>query len=229
MKKLSSLLFALVLFLSISKIDVSCLENTDSNEKIVYITFDDGPNKNTPKILDLLSKYNMKATFFLLEGKIESNPEIVKKILSEGHSIGLHGKTHEKSLFYANSSSALKEITSTRVSLHKAVGHDTSIVRVPYGSKPLLTEAQYNSLVSNGYKLWDWNIDSTDTHENTSSSKIIKNTIGQLKNFKTPIILFHDKQITVEALPSILEHLQDNNYSSKTINQEEIPLNWWNK
>ena len=232
MKKFSSLLITLILFFSIFKVNGLCYEVKDSDKnfdkKVVYITFDDGPNITTPKILDLLSKYDMKATFFLLENKIKSNPDIVKRILSEGHSIGLHGKTHEKKLFYANNSSALKEMNSTRNSLQKLIGYDTNLVRVPYGSKPHLTKNQYMSLIDNGYKLWDWNIDSTDTHPNASSNSISTHTINEVKNYKTPIILFHDKQVTVNALPSILEYLQNNSYIGKTITQEDIPLNWWN-
>jgi peptidoglycan/xylan/chitin deacetylase (PgdA/CDA1 family) len=119
-------------------------------------------------------------------------------------------------------------MNSTRNSLQKLIGYDTNLVRVPYGSKPHLTKNQYMSLIDNGYKLWDWNIDSTDTHPNSSSNSISTHTINEVKNYKTPIILFHDKQVTVNALPSILEYLQNNSYIGKTITQEDIPLNWWN-
>lgn len=229
MRKFSTMLITLLLFFSILKVDVFCSQDEDANEKVVYLTFDDGPNTNTPKILDLLNQYNMKATFFLLEDKIQSNPDIVKRMLSEGHSIGLHGQSHEKKLFYANNSSVLNEISNTRISLKNIVGCDTNLVRVPYGSKPHLTQPQYTSLVDNGYKMWDWNIDSTDTHTNTSSSSIVKNTLAEVENYKTPVILFHDKHVTVKALPNILKYLYNNGYVSKTIKQQEIPLNWWNK
>ncbi len=229
MKKFSTVLATLILLFSISKIDVFCSQDGGSNEKVIYITFDDGPNTNTPKILDLLSQYNMKATFFLLEDKIKSNPEVVERILKEGHSIGLHGQTHEKNLLYANSSSVLNEMSNTRRCLKSISGYDTNLVRVPYGSKPHLTQAQYSSLIENGYKMWDWNIDSTDTHANASPSSVAKNTISEVKNYKIPVILFHDKQITVDALPSVLRYLSSNGYISKTIDQAEGPLNWWNQ
>ncbi|MGL5506832.1 MAG: polysaccharide deacetylase family protein [Paraclostridium sp.] len=229
MRKFSALLIALLLFFSISVIEVFCSQDEDPNDKVVYITFDDGPNTNTPKILDLLAQYNMKATFFLLEDKIKSNPDIVKRMLSEGHAIGLHGQSHEKKLFYADNNSVLNEIYSTRTSLKNIVGYDTNVVRVPYGSKPHLTQVQYSSLVDNGYNMWDWNVDSTDTHANASASSIINNTLSEVKNYKTPVVLFHDKQVTVKALPSVLKFLYTNGYISKTIQQQEQPLNWWNK
>ncbi|MGL5713071.1 MAG: polysaccharide deacetylase family protein, partial [Paraclostridium sp.] len=173
--------------------------------------------------------YNMKATFFLLEGKMKDNPEIVKKILKEGHAIGLHGQTHEKKLFYANSLSVLKEVEHSRDYFKSLTNSDTKLVRVPYGSKPHLTKNQYYSLVENGYNMWDWNIDSTDTHKDASSSKIISHTLSEIDNYKTPVILFHDKKVTVDALPSILKYLYKNNYDSKSIQQEHPPMNWWNK
>jgi peptidoglycan-N-acetylglucosamine deacetylase len=230
MKKLISTLIILSAFVSFMKINtVHCLENSKNENKSVYITFDDGPNENTLKILDLLEKHNMKATFFLLNDKINLYPNIVSKILSEGHSVGLHGKSHEVTVFYANELSALDEINITRNTLKESLGYDTVLVRVPYGSKPHLTDEQYNNLINSGYKIWDWNIDSTDTHPNANTNSVVSNTLNQLKSKKSSVVLFHDKQVTVNALSSILNYLKENNYESKTIDQNQPPMNWQNK
>lgn len=229
MKKLISTLIILSVFVSFMKISAYCLENPLLENKTIYITFDDGPNKNTPKILDLLGEYNMKATFFLLEDKINLYPDIVSRILNEGHSVGLHGQSHEKTVFYANDLSALDEINHTRSTLNKLLNHDTMLVRVPYGSKPHLTESQYNNLINSGYKVWDWNIDSTDTYSNANTNSVVSNTLNQLKSKKSSVILFHDKQVTVNALSSILNYLKENNYESKAIDQNQPPMNWQNK
>lgn len=229
MKKFISTLVLLSIFFSILTINVFCLESSNANNKIAYITFDDGPNKNTSKILDILKEYNMKATFFLLEDRINTYPEIVKRMLSEGHSIGLHGQSHEKTVFYANDYSALNEMNNTNHTLKHLFGCNIKLIRVPYGSKPHLTKAQYNSLVNNGYRVWDWNIDSTDTHKGANVTSIVSNTLKDLNNYSTPIILFHDKQVTVESLPYILSNLKENNFSCIPIDQDQLPMNWWNK
>ena len=229
MKKFLSVLITSFIFMSFISINSHCLENIEVDKKTIYITFDDGPNKNTPEILDLLSKYNMKATFFVLEDRITSYPDIINRMIKEGHSIGLHGQSHEKAVFYSSECSALNEINNTRNTLRNLTGYDTKLVRVPYGSKPYLTKNQYNNLVKSGYNLWDWSIDSTDTHKNATISSIISNTKNSLDKCKNSVLLFHDKQTTVKALPSILEYLKNNNYEIKSISQNQTPMNWWNK
>ena len=120
-------------------------------------------------------------------------------------------------------------MNSTNPTLKDLIGYNIKLVRVPYGSKPHLTAIQYNSLINYGYKVWDWNIDSTDTHKGCTTSSIVSNTLKELNNYHTPIILFHDKQITVKSLPYILCHLKENNFDCKPINQDQPSMNWWNK
>lgn len=229
MKKITSLLILLAIFISCLKVNAYCLQISKTENKTVYITFDDGPNSNTTKILDLLNKYDMKATFFLLENKINLYPEVVTRILNEGHSIGLHGQSHEKAVFYANDNSVLSEISNTKNTLLDKFGYDTKLVRVPYGSKPHLTKAQYSSLINSGYKIWDWNIDSTDTYQNANVSSIVNNTLDKLNQYENSVILFHEKQITVSSLPTILDYIKNNNYESKIISENQVPMNWWNR
>lgn len=229
MKKFISVLIISSIFMSFISINSHCMDNSKSYRKTAYITFDDGPNKNTPEILDLLNKYNMKATFFVLEDRITLYPDVVNRILREGHSIGLHGQSHEKTVFYSSQSSALNEINNTRHTLKELTGYDTKLVRVPYGSKPYLTKNQYDSLVNSGYNLWDWSIDSTDTHENATVSSIASNTVNTLEESGNCVILFHDKQTTAKALSRVLAYLKDNNYEIKVIDQNQSPMNWWNR
>lgn len=229
MKKLLTVFIISFIFLSFISINSHSLERINTNKKTVYITFDDGPNKNTYAILDLLKKYNMKATFFVLEDRIISYPDIINRMILEGHSIGLHGQSHEKTVFYSSDSSSLNEINNTKQTLKELTGYNTTLVRVPYGSKPLLTKNQYKNLVNSGYNLWDWNIDSTDTHKDANMSSIISNTINSLNEFNNSVVLFHDKKTTVKALPQILNFLKNNNYEVKVINQNQTPMNWWNK
>lgn len=228
MKKFLSILITSFIFISFNSYNSYCFYKIPPNKNI-YITFDDGPNKNTNEILDLLKKYDMKATFFVLEDRVKTYPHIIKRMISEGHSIGIHGQSHEKEVFYSSDSSALNEVNNTKQTLKEISNYDTKLVRVPYGSKPLLTKPQYNNLIDAGYNLWDWSIDSTDTHKNATVSSITSNTINALNEYKNCVVLFHDKKITVKSLPKILEYIKNNNYTPKPIAQNQHPMNWWNK
>ena len=91
---------------------------SSQEQKVLYLTFDDGPSEYTGELLDLLAKHNMKATFFMLDTEMKRNPEIVKRIVSEGHAVGVHGVTHEKSSFYCGTLGPLKEMDKANATLH---------------------------------------------------------------------------------------------------------------
>ncbi len=202
-----------------------------SGEKIVYLTFDDGPSKkNTPKILDILKKYNVKATFFMLDSYMQSYPDIVKRIAKEGHSLGLHGVTHVKSKFYKSAWSPAKEMAQANETLKSITGGGTCLVRVPYGSSPNLSNQQYINLKGAGYKMWDWNIDSADSlSANVSSKTIYNNSIKGLSGKKTSIMLFHDRTNVVYCLDDLLSYLTKNGYTILPITPKTEPYNWKNR
>jgi peptidoglycan-N-acetylglucosamine deacetylase len=200
------------------------------SDKVVYLTFDDGPNsKYTPQILDALKKYNMKATFFMLNGNMNQNKTLVERAVKEGHVIGLHGVTHSMKKVYASRYSVLNEMNANNNTLNSILGYKTKLVRVPYGSKPHMKREQLTALESSGYRMWDWNIDSGDTKKAcVPSNKIYSDTITEIKKHKTSVVLFHDKKTTAEALPRILEFLKKNNYDVRILTPDMKPLNFWN-
>ena len=93
-------------------------------KKIAYLTFDDGPTLNTPEIVDTLSRYNAKATFFVLEERIKLYPDFIKQIVHNGNSIGLHGISHSEAI-YENETSPLEEMKKTEKSGAKVVKRET--------------------------------------------------------------------------------------------------------
>lgn len=202
-------------------------KNQPAGKKVVYLTFDDGPNKQTKEILRLLKKYNMKATFFMLYNGISTEPDLVKQIDKEGHGIGLHGVTHRKNLFYKDATAPLKEMDGANKALKKVLGVETKLVRTPYGSKPYLSDAQYAELVNNDYLLWDWNVDSGDSAKTYVAPKIIETRVlTGLKAKTTPVVLLHDKTCTVDSLETILSWMSKNGYTSKPLTEDMAPLNW---
>lgn len=88
----------------------SKVDNNSEENKIIYLTFDDGPSINTNKVLDVLNEYNVKATFFLIGNQIKGEENVVKRTQDEGHSIGLHTYTHDFKKIYSNNQAFIDEM-----------------------------------------------------------------------------------------------------------------------
>lgn len=199
--------------------------------KIAYLTFDDGPNSNTAQILDILQKYEAKATFFMVEPKIWKFEEEVQRMVTENHTIASHSVTHDKNKVYHSPESLLNEMNVTRATLFSVTGIDSRLIRVPYGSKPYLTKDYRDLLASNNFQVWDWNVDSNDWKYSTE--KIISTVKYQVANQKqknrAPVILFHNSSSTVEALPEIIEFLKAEGYVLEAYDQDHhFMVNFWN-
>lgn len=202
------------------------LFNIDSKPS-VFLTFDDGPTEYTAAILDILKKYDIKSTFFMLQKNIETLPDIVKSVEQDGHAIGCHGVTHKVELFYKNTTSPTEEMIECSNSIKSVIESNVQVIRVPFGSSPHLTTAQKNGLEQSKFILWDWNVDSQDWSFN-SRDKVVQSVLHQVKKLKdkeqAPVILFHDKEITVKALPIIIEQLKGLGYDFKSISIHDKPL-----
>lgn len=193
--------------------------------KVLYLTFDDGPSEYTGKLLDVLAKYHMKATFFLLDEEMKRNPEMVKRIVEEGHAVGVHGVTHEKASFYAGTLGPLKEMEKANATLAHIIGKKTNLARTPYGSSPYLTKKQAEALAAHDYVIWDWNIDSKDWCYRNPYKTFRATTQMIQKSEKEPkVILFHDIKYVVETMTIFLEWMQQHHYISVPITLEIEPV-----
>ncbi|MFT9494500.1 polysaccharide deacetylase family protein [Anaerosolibacter sp.] len=196
--------------------------------KIAYITFDDGPSIYTERLLKILEQYHAKATFFMLADRITNYSEIVKKVVEEGNAIGLHGVTHDVKKIYRSPSILVSEMNACNDALQMVTGMKTTLIRVPYGSKPHMTEKFREAVLREGYKMWDWNVDSKDSEADyVSPAVILENVKEQVARRNVPIILLHERQSTVEALPKILEHLKQEGYILIPIDGEQKPYSFW--
>ena len=183
----------------------------------VYLTFDDGPStENTSKILDILKEKNVKASFFLLNYD-ESKNEIVKRIKDEGHVIGIHGYSHNYSEVYSSVENTMDNFYKLEKHLYETIGYRTKVVRFIGGSSNtiskkycagVMTEA-VKRLEVEGYRYFDWNVDSGDSSENAKTAEeIYKEVVNGIKPNRDNIILMHDtnaKDSTVEALENIID------------------------
>lgn len=197
-----------------------------SQEKVIYLTFDDGPSKSvTPLILDLLKKENIKATFFVLGSRAKSNPEILKREYLEGHYIANHGYSHVYGDIYSSPQAVLDEYNKNRDTVREILGtdYDGHLFRFPGGStggkyKKIKADAK-TLLTENNIAYIDWNSLSSDAAGAKTKEAIIQNTIDTVGEKNSAVILMHDagdKILTYEALPEIISYLREKGYSFKS-------------
>ena len=195
-----------------------------SEQKRVFLTFDDGPSQSvTPFILDLLKKENIKATFFVLGSRVEKAPELVKREYEEGHYIANHGYSHVYSAIYASPQAVLDEYTKTNEMIKNAIGnseYNSKVFRFPGGSSggyydTIKVQAK-ELLKQNGIAHLDWNALSQDAAGAKTKEELIQNTIQTIGSKNSVVILMHDaadKILTYEVLPTIIQYLRENGYT----------------
>ncbi|WCK56531.1 polysaccharide deacetylase [Aneurinibacillus sp. Ricciae_BoGa-3] len=196
--------------------------------KVAYLTFDDGPNWATVRILNTLARYKACGTFFMQEPQIWRFSKVARRIVSEGHAVGLHGVTHKVNRFYASKQSVLGELKKTRYTLKKVTGKDTTLIRTPYGSIPHMKPSYVKAVRKAGYQLWDWNVDSLDwKYRDKRLVNLVKKRVIQLEKFHIqPVILMHDRPETARLLPNILTFLKKRGYSLKKLNPSLTPVSF---
>lgn len=208
---------------------IQAIENIyTSEEKRVFLTFDDGPTEAvTPYILDLLKQENIKATFFVLGNRAKANPELIKREFNEGHYIANHGYSHVYSQIYQNSQTVLDEYNYTEQCIQQALNnpnYHSKVFRFPGGSqggyyKNIKKEAK-QFLRQNGIVSLDWNALSKDAEGAKTKEALLQNVIDTIGTKKSVVILMHDaanKILTYETLPDIIKYLRDNGYTFKTL------------
>ena len=183
----------------------------------IYLTFDDGPHPvYTPRLLDLLNRYNAKASFFLLGEKILLYPGIVERIKKEGHTIGNHGFSHQSMIFWKRGK-IIREILQTDYAIEKITGKRPLFFRPPYGKFDLRFKKLMDEL---HHKLVIWSLLSYDFKE-TNPERLIKKVLEKIH--RGAIVLFHDGHsntpVMLEALPTILNSFHHLGYQMKTLEQ----------
>ena len=186
----------------------------DNQSKKVYLTFDDGPSIYTKEILDILKRYNVKATFFVTGMNTPLYDEYLQKILDDGHSLGIHTYSHVYSDIYESLESFQADFNKMRDYIKQQTGEDIKLYRFPGGSGNKVVSVQTRDqiiewLKEEGITYYDWNISSGDAENRILSAETIANNcIEGVKKCNTAIVLLHDaggKKSTVEALPLIIE------------------------
>ena len=212
------------------KIKIPEQKSREEKEKSLYVkgpptlkialTFDDGPDPvYTPQVLDLLKEYNAPSTFFLLGERVNKYPNITKRIIKEGHTIGNHSWSHPD-LTTLNDQQLSTEILSTERVIEETINKETSLMRPPYG---FISHNLIAKLKRMDYKIIHWSLDSLDWKAKEKED-VLTRTIPYLN--QGAIILFHSaggpKQSlmpTVKALPIIIEKLRAHNIELVTVDE----------
>jgi peptidoglycan/xylan/chitin deacetylase (PgdA/CDA1 family) len=185
------------------------------------LTFDDGPAPDTPVILSILRKYQVRATFFMLGTWVQQFPAIARAVVADGHAIGDHTWNHPN-LTQLSPSQVREQITGTRTIIQRVTGVSTTLVRPPYGA---YTHQVLNAIASLNCSTVLWNSDPRDWSRPGVSS-IITYVLNNAQNGS--IILLHDgggdRSQTIAALPTIIEQLQARGFTFVTIPQMLLHL-----
>lgn len=185
-----------------------------TTQKVVALTFDDGPTVFTPKVLDLLLQYNCKATFFCVGKQIEQYPSITSRIVKEGHIIGNHTFYHSNNNGFKRKEELIKEWEKTDNLVHSFTGSKPQFFRPPFGvTNPQIMQ----TLKVTKHQVIGWSIRSLDTvirNEDRLFNRILRRWEAG------SIILLHDSsEITVRVLERLLQFMQQENYKSVTISE----------
>ena len=196
---------------------------TSNGKSIAYLTFDDGPSSITNSVLDILKKYNVKATFFVINSG-SYNKTTLQREVNEGHTIGLHAYDHNYAIAYKDDNSYLDGIDKLRAKVKADTGFDSHYIRFPGGSSNTISKRYSKGIMSRitktakqrGYKYYDWNVDDDDAGRARTADDCYNNVVRELIPNRSNIVLMHDfgtnKKI-LEALPRIIEYCQKNGYT----------------
>ena len=191
-------------------------EDYSMYDKRIYLTFDDGPSRNTDKILDILKEYDVKATFFVVGKTDEESVRAYQRIVAEGHTLAMHSYSHKYSEIYASKESFEQDLRQLQEYLYQITGVWPRFYRFPGGSSNTVSKVDMQELIEylneSGITYFDWNIASGDAISGQlGKDTIVNNCIGGIKAKQECMILMHDasdKNSTVEALSLLIEQVR---------------------
>ncbi|WP_059173561.1 polysaccharide deacetylase family protein [Bacillus sp. FJAT-27445] len=197
-----------------------------AKQRELYLTFDDGPHRVSSQILDLLDKYNAKATFFMLDGNMNQHPEAVKRMAASGHGLGMHGVSHDKAKFYQSGHTVIAEMNQGRDTVKRLTGIESILIRTPFGSSPYMTHDYKKAVIAHGFKMWDWNVDSRDWFYR--DRRFVESAIEQIEKQKSKpgpiVVLLHERDETLLYLPALLDYLKNQNFKLLPLTADMEPV-----
>lgn len=199
---------------------------TKNEEKVAYLTFDDGPTITvTPKILDILKAENVKATFFVIGKYVDRHPKIVRREYEEGHYIANHGYDHDNSILYKSNESFKNEVEKTDIAIGKAIGVEdycSHIFRFPNGFMSPANKSRKKEVLKvleeMQYTYVDWNCLNNDSVKKYSKQQLLNNLKKTAKNKGSLVVLMHDTKDVNDSstiLKESIDYLKSEGYEFK--------------
>ena len=192
---------------------------------VIYLTFDDGPSAYTQQLLDVLAKYDVKATFFVVKtGRVD----MLSKIVEGGHSIGIHSITHNYEQIYASEEAFFNDLYGMQEVIRQYTGVTTYLMRFPGGSSnqvscfnPGIMTRLTKLVEEKGFKYFDWNVSSGDAGGAYTSEQIYQNVIRGCASKSSCIVLQHDiHKCSVDAVESIIQWGLANGYTFSALSMD---------
>ena len=186
--------------------------------KVIYLTFDDGPSAHTERLLGILKKYNVKATFFVIN---TGYSHLIGDIVAQGHSIAAHSYSHNYNKIYASEEAYFDDLNRILSVIKDKSGVSTKLIRFPGGSSntvsrfnPGIMSRLTNEVVDKGYRYFDWNVSSGDAGSADTAKKVFDNVINGIKGRNVSVVLQHDtKGFSVDAVEDIIIWGLENGYT----------------
>ena len=181
--------------------------------KVVYLTFDDGPGPYTQELLDVLDRYNVKATFFVTNGKPDYQ-NLIAEEASRGHTVAIHSASHDYSRIYQSVDAYFDDLNEMNNIILTQTGKYADIIRFPGGSSNTVSRSYCEGIMSQlvcaveakGFRYCDWNVSSGDAGSANTASQVICNVINGIKGRNISIVLQHDiKKFSVDAVEEIIQ------------------------
>ena len=200
--------------------------------KKVYLTFDDGPSIYTDEILDILEQYGVKATFFVVGKTDKKSKQQYKRIVEEGHALGMHSYSHVYKEIYNSVEDFDKDFTKLWKLLYDTTGYKPTIYRFPGGSGNKVNKNGMNKFIrylkNKNILYYDWNVLNGDaTGEVFTKDQLNQNILEGVASKKRSIVLMHDtqdKRSTVDSLPELLEELINQGAELLPLNEDVTPI-----
>lgn len=194
---------------------------TSSGNKVVYLTFDDGPGAHTQQLLDILDKYNVKVTFFVTN--VNSGYEnMIAKEAAAGHAVAIHSASHDYKKIYSSVDAYFADLNEMSDIIYAQTGQRPKLIRFPGGSSNTVSLKYCSGIMTTltkavtdqGYKYFDWNVSSGDAGGTTSTEEVYQNVVNGMKSHNVSVVLQHDiKGFSVNAVERIIQWGLANGYT----------------
>lgn len=201
--------------------------------KTMYLTFDDGPSaQNTCTVLDILKEHDIKVTFFVIGESVKKHPEVARRIVAEGHTIGIHCNNHDYNKIYASAESYLEDFETARQTVLDVTGVEAKLFRFPGGSINVyngdVREEIVEKMTENGYIYFDWNASLEDAVKKSTPQKLIENATSSTLGRKKVVMLAHDVvDNTALCLEELLEQFPE--YQMRPLTERIAPVQFAKK